>query len=263
MSCIAWNCRELGNLHTGRALVEIIWAKDPAMVFLAETLTDDARLEFVQSLDAMCADHGKWNFRSEVEFMDVKELLFWLIAEGKSLELFAYTAWLVWNQRNKTRLHLQAMSLHQVTICAQEMLAQYRENLQVPSVQAVTNGSGGTRWSCQLDGLVKINFDGAGFGASNMPGIDVVIWNSNGDVLASCSQKIPQVYKVEEIETLAAFKALSFAFELGFRSAILEGDSLGLIQALKSEECSLSPASLLFEDVKVLANNFILESLNL
>ena len=52
--------------------------------------------------------------------MDVKELLSWL---------FAYTAWLVWNQRNKTLLHLQAVSLHQVAERAQEMLAQYRENL--------------------------------------------------------------------------------------------------------------------------------------
>ena len=28
--------------------MEIIWAKDPTVVFLAETFTDDARLEFVQ-----------------------------------------------------------------------------------------------------------------------------------------------------------------------------------------------------------------------
>ena len=48
MSCLAWNCRGFGNLHTGRELVEIIRAKDPAVVFLAETLTDDARLEVIQ-----------------------------------------------------------------------------------------------------------------------------------------------------------------------------------------------------------------------
>ena len=88
---------------------------------------------------------------------------------------------------------------------------------------------------------MKINFDGAVFGASNMSNIGVVIRDSNGAILASCSQKIPQAYKAEEIEALAALKALSFAFELGFRSAILEGDSLRLIQALKSEEHSLSP----------------------
>ena len=48
MSCLAWNCRRLGNLHTGRELIEIIRKKDLVVVFLAETLTDDARLEFVQ-----------------------------------------------------------------------------------------------------------------------------------------------------------------------------------------------------------------------
>ena len=48
MSCLAWNCRRLGNLHTGGELIEIIRKKDPAVVFLVETLTDNARLEFVQ-----------------------------------------------------------------------------------------------------------------------------------------------------------------------------------------------------------------------
>ena len=48
MSCIAWNCCELENLRIGREVVEIIWAKDPSVVFLSETLTDEARLEIVQ-----------------------------------------------------------------------------------------------------------------------------------------------------------------------------------------------------------------------
>ena len=71
----------------------------------------------------MWADRGVCELKSEVEFVDVKELLSWLIAEGKSLELFAYTAWMVWNQRNKTRLNLQAVSLHHVAEQAKEVLA--------------------------------------------------------------------------------------------------------------------------------------------
>ena len=47
MSFLAWNCHGLGNLCTGRELMELIQAKDPAVVFLAETLTDEARLEFI------------------------------------------------------------------------------------------------------------------------------------------------------------------------------------------------------------------------
>ena len=48
MSCFAWTCCGLENLRTGRELVEIIQAKHPTVVFLAEMLTNDARLEFVQ-----------------------------------------------------------------------------------------------------------------------------------------------------------------------------------------------------------------------
>ncbi|XP_075636850.1 uncharacterized protein LOC142609106 [Castanea sativa] len=57
MRCLAWNCRGLENLHTWRELVEIIQAKDPSVVFLAEMLTDDARLAFVQR--SMSFDH-RW-----------------------------------------------------------------------------------------------------------------------------------------------------------------------------------------------------------
>ena len=74
---------------------------------------------------------------------------------------------------------------------------------------------------------------------AKMSGIGVGIRESNGAVLAYFSQKIPPAYKAEEIKALVALNALSFAFELGFRSIILKGDSLGLTQALKSEERSL------------------------
>ena len=49
MSCLVWNFRRLGNPRTGRELVELVQAKDPSVVFLAETLADDARPEFIQS----------------------------------------------------------------------------------------------------------------------------------------------------------------------------------------------------------------------
>ena len=137
------------------------------------------------------------------------------------------------------------------------MLAQYQANLQVPEVQVVNSGNGGLRRRCPQAGFVKINFDGAVFSEPNMSGIGVVTKDNNGVVLASCSEKLPQAYKADEIKALAALKALSFAYELGFRSAILEGDSLGLIQALKSKEYSLSPTGLLVEDVKVFANNYV------
>ena len=115
-----------------------------------------------------------------------------MIEEGKSLELLAYTAWIVWNPRNK-----------------------------------------GEAWF------------------ANKSGVGVVIRDSYGAVLASCLEKIFQAYKAEVTEALAARKALSFAHELGFQNVILEGDALGLIQALKSQEQNLCPLGLLVEYVKI------------
>ena len=166
-------------------------------------------------LEVVQGDREEWCFKSEVEFTDVKELLSWVIV-GKSLELFAYTAWMVWNQRNKACVNQQAVSLHQVAEQVKQKLAQFRANLQNTEVQVKDSSIGGSRQRSSQAGLVKINFDGAIFSESNQFGIGVVIQDNNGAVLASCSEKIHQAYKPEEVEVLAALKAVSFALELGF-----------------------------------------------
>ena len=48
MSCIIWNCRGLGNHLAVQELAEVVTAKAPAVVFLAETLADEARLDYVK-----------------------------------------------------------------------------------------------------------------------------------------------------------------------------------------------------------------------
>ena len=46
-------------------------------------------------LDFVCSDQSLWSFRGMVGFVDFKELLSWMITEGKPLELFAVTAWMI------------------------------------------------------------------------------------------------------------------------------------------------------------------------
>ena len=48
MSLLVWNCRGLGNPRTEDQLAELVWAKDPAVMFLAETWTNKDRLVQVQ-----------------------------------------------------------------------------------------------------------------------------------------------------------------------------------------------------------------------
>ena len=78
----------------------------------------------------------------EVGFITIKELLLWMVDERKSLELLAFTAWSVWNQRNKARLNLQSNPLHQVAAQSWTRLVQYRTDLQASEIQAGSNGSG-------------------------------------------------------------------------------------------------------------------------
>ncbi|XP_050259116.1 uncharacterized protein LOC126704130 [Quercus robur] len=48
MSLLVWNCHGLRNLRTGKELEVLIRAKDPSVLFLAETWADEARLKEIQ-----------------------------------------------------------------------------------------------------------------------------------------------------------------------------------------------------------------------
>ena len=59
MNLRIWNCRGLGILHTGKELGNIIRAKNPFVMFIAETLADEARLDrVVQEIEVQ--DKSLW-----------------------------------------------------------------------------------------------------------------------------------------------------------------------------------------------------------
>ncbi|KAL0006954.1 hypothetical protein SO802_008456 [Lithocarpus litseifolius] len=84
-------------------------------------------------------------------------------------------------------------------------------------------------------GAVKINFNGAIFPKEKKSGIEVVIRDTRSLIIASCSKVMHQVLGVSNIEALAAAWAFSFAFDVGVRRAILEGDSLAVISDLRED----------------------------
>lgn len=99
---------------------------------------------------------------------------------------------------------------------------------------------------------MKINFDGATFSAENKFGNGVVIRDSSGLVIASCSKLLPQAYHASEVEALVAVQALVFAQEVGVSKAILEFDSAVLMKASTCAEVLLTsygPLTVSMEDV--------------
>ena len=102
--------------------------------------------------------------------------------------------------------------------------------------------------------MVKINFDGANFSETNTSGICVVVHDSAGNVRASMSQQLSQAYSAEEIESVAACKALQFASDLGIRVAVLGGDSQILMRRLGENVEVLSYSGSSLNDVHRFSN---------
>ena len=87
-------------------------------------------------LDSMWSDMELWSFRFSVQFVTFKELLTWLIKNNHQTELFAVTAWTIWNQRNLVCLNQPADSLHQIPYISKSWLAEYHAR-QLPTAAPV------------------------------------------------------------------------------------------------------------------------------
>ena len=95
-------------------------------------------------------------------------------------------------------------------------------------------------WQPPARSWYKVNFDGALFEKDQCAGIGVMMWNDQGLVMASLSQRIPLPFTVIEVEALAAHRAIEFAAEIGLDGVIMEGDSKVLINTLRSKRQSLA-----------------------
>ncbi|XP_075665671.1 uncharacterized protein LOC142635397 [Castanea sativa] len=240
--------RGLGNLRTGKELGDIIRAKDPSVVFIAETLTDEARLDRVlQNIDF----DKKWVVPKE--------------GRGGGFALF-------W--KASINLTVEDSSKYYIDVCIDKNTEQewrftdfYGEPETTTRSEAWDSlcrlnrhpntpwlGAGDfnelVHWQPPQADVVKINFDGANFSETNTSGIGVVVRDSAGNVLASMSQQLCQAYSAEEIERVAACKALQFASDIGIRVAVLEGDSQILIKRLVESVEVLSYSGALLNDVR-------------
>ena len=83
------------------------------------------------------------------------------------------------------------------------------------------------------DNCVKVNFDGAMFKDIDEAGIEVVIRNAHGEVMASLAEKIQKPTSVIALELLATRRAAPFAQEIGLHHMVFEGDSEFVNNSLK------------------------------
>ena len=208
-------------------------------------------------LDSVWADAMLWGFRGSTTFQDLRELLSWMIKQGRDVELFTYMVWVVWTQRNQVRLQKPAQALHQLPQLCKDRLLQFLSNQVSSNAQPRSAERNRCTWKPPPSiELVKINFDGAVFSNTNQFDVGVVIRDAHGLVITSYSRKLPKVYRAVEVESLAVAMALSFALDIGISCFVLEGDSWEVFKALTNEEPTLTSYGLLVNDAKVISRNF-------
>ena len=108
--------------------------------------------------------------------------------------------------------------------------------------------------------LLKVNFDGAVFNEDRKAGVMIVIRNCLGQVMTSMTHKCNLPTSVDEVEAMAAVRAVVFAQELGFSSIILEGNSEKIMNTFKNDEPSFASYGHLIKETKFLAVSFVVFS---
>ena len=88
----------------------------------------------------------------------------------------------------------------------------------------------------------KINYDGASFAEDNKSGIGVIIRDNCGMVITAFTQLL-QAYQVEDVEVMAAIRALEFETKVGVGSVIVEGDSEVVVKVLQHDNPGLASMS--------------------
>lgn len=88
-------------------------------------------------------------------------------------------------------------------------------------------------WSPPPRTNFKINFNGAVFQDKGTTSSGVIIQDNRGLVITSMFENFALPHSIVDLEAIAAGRALAFFLEVGIFSAILEGDSAIVINALK------------------------------
>ena len=207
-------------------------------------LWDCSELSAIWETDVM------WLFCRSKKFSNFFKLARFVLETDKQPEQFALITWTIWFRRNQLRTSSKPFPLSQIIPSARQLLQEFNEVHPSVPVQNSNPQQLWPKWEPPPTSLLKVNFDGAVFKETEEAGLGVVIRDSHGQVLASLAEKIKLPSCSDEVEALAAVRAIILAMDLNLPSFIVEGDSEVVISALRSEEDSFSSFGHLISSIK-------------
>ena len=138
-------------------------------------------------------------------------------------------AWFIWSHRNRLTLNEKGLPSEKIFEATKIYISNYQATYSTSRMKQPKENA---KWQPPMEGIYKMNYDGAIFTESGEAGIGVIVRDARGEVIATLAKKILYPGLVEVLEVLAARRAGKFAVELGLSSSILEGDSEVVYRAL-------------------------------
>jgi ribonuclease HI len=108
------------------------------------------------------------------------------------------------------------------------------------------------QWIRPSIGFLKLNWDAALNQELRRVGIGVVAQNDRGEVVAAIAKSMPFRTDPAMAEAFAAWEAVNFCFDRGWKNIIFEGDALSIVLALRNTGQCWSAYGHVIEDTKVL-----------
>ncbi|MBA0784886.1 hypothetical protein Gotri_027092 [Gossypium trilobum] len=113
------------------------------------------------------------------------------------------------------------------------------------------NFTGGKiRWKRPQGGFIKINFDGAFDKNQNRSASGVVVRDSEGQILLSCTEIHENISSAFAAEAIACRKAVQIGTGKGWQFLIFEGDSLAIIKKCNIKGPDRSMIGTYIHDIK-------------
>nr|XP_023924334.1 uncharacterized protein LOC112035735 [Quercus suber] len=163
----------------------------------------------------------------------------------------AMVMWTIWYRRNQLRVRTVDFPKTQVPQQATQALSTFQQSQSsIINNAAATRPQNRVQWRPPPANCVKLNFDGTIFPELGKAGLGVVVHDCHGNAIASLSEQASLPFAPVIVVAMAAARAITFAQELGLQEFMLEGDSIAVINTLKSTEPSLTSYGHLLDSAK-------------
>jgi ribonuclease HI len=170
----------------------------------------------------------------------------WKEDEAKRVQILTFW-WIWWGNRNKLREGEKVLDAATVAHQTRCYSCEYMENL---GKQRKGKNMKQLTWQPPVEGVLKINFDGAFKHGQNHAGWGVIVRNNRGEVIAASAGRSEHVNDAFHAELTAAEHAVRLAEQLSAIRVVLETDSQLLMMALSRREADASTLAVVLDELK-------------